>query len=286
MIIAIPIELDRIAMINLIREHVQGSYVDRGMIADINLHHLDGSNPHAHVMLTMRELIIDDKVTVSFGKKNRSWNDKKLVELQKKEWEVLANQYLDRAGIDAKIDSRSYEEQGINKIPQIHVGAAASRLEKRGIKTQRGDHNREVAIANQEIANTQADINQANQDLADLAAEFARESKRREAEFDPKYSAAREKFLKEKKAAKAPKPERKWNLSMERKIDPQLIRSNMQVADRLGTDYRAGNYQIQILPDEIKVSYHNNSVMIIYPDKCNALPLDREYSSTKSCQDK
>ena len=84
MIIAIPVELDRDAMINLIRNHVQASYVDRGMIADINLHHLEGNNPHGHVMLTMRELTIDGAGSVSFGKKNRSWNDKKLVETQKK----------------------------------------------------------------------------------------------------------------------------------------------------------------------------------------------------------
>ena len=59
MIIAIPRELDRDAMINLVCDHVQASYVDRGMIADINLHHLHSDNPHAHVMLTMRELIIE-----------------------------------------------------------------------------------------------------------------------------------------------------------------------------------------------------------------------------------
>lgn len=182
MIIAIPRELDRNAMINLVREHVQASYVDRGMIADINLHHLDSDNPHAHVMLIMRELTIDDQGSVSFGKKNRSWNDKKLVQTQKREWETLANQYLDRAGVETRIDSRSYEKQGVNKIPQIHVGSASSRLEKRGIKTQRGNHNREVAIANQEIANTQADINQTQQILDYLAEEFAKEAERREAQ--------------------------------------------------------------------------------------------------------
>ena len=306
MIIAIPRELDRDAMINLVCDHVQASYVDRGMIADINLHHLHSDNPHAHVMLTMRELIIDSTGTINFGKKNRSWNDKKLVETQKKEWEVLANEYLDRAGVDARIDARSYEEQGVDKIPQIHIGAAASRLEKRGIKTQRGDHNREVAIANQAIANTQADINQANQTLA----EFAREAKtlptlpdqeqrlkdrdifaavranpdlRNTKEYQDARDRKNSRFYKiEKPKEVAPEPERikKWDLSSKKKIDPQLIRSIMATADRLGTtDYQAGNYHVQLLPrDEIKVSYQNNSVMIIYADACNALPLDRSYT--------
>jgi ATP-dependent exoDNAse (exonuclease V) alpha subunit len=64
MIIAIPRELERSDQINLVREHVQTSYVDRGMIADINLHHLDGDNPHAHVMLTMRKLQISTSAKI------------------------------------------------------------------------------------------------------------------------------------------------------------------------------------------------------------------------------
>ena len=164
MIIAIPRELERENQIALVRQHVQSSYVDRGMIADINLHHLDGDNPHAHVMLTMRELKIDERGSVSFGNKDRTWNHKKLIETQKKEWEILTNQYLERAEIETRIDSRSYEEQGIARIPQVHVGAVAWRLEQQGIATVPGDHNRQVAAANQaiELAQTQIATAQAN----------------------------------------------------------------------------------------------------------------------------
>jgi hypothetical protein len=158
MIIAIPRELDRDTMIELVREHVRSSYVDRGMVADINLHNLGGNNPHAHVMLTMRELKIDEQGVVSFGNKDRSWNEKKLVETQKKEWEKLANQYLERAGVETRIDARSYEEQGIPRIPQVHVGVAAWRLEKQGIITTPGDRNREVAALNRALENYQAEI--------------------------------------------------------------------------------------------------------------------------------
>jgi MobA/MobL family len=158
MIIAIPRELDREDRINLVREHVQSSYIDRGMIADINLHHLDGTNPHAHVMLTMRQLKIDERGIVSFGNKDRGWNDKKLLQTQMKEWEILTNQYLERAGIETRIDARSYEEQEIARIPQVHVGSAAWKLEQQGIRTTPGDRNREVAAANQAIENSQTEI--------------------------------------------------------------------------------------------------------------------------------
>jgi MobA/MobL family len=168
MIIAIPRELDREDQINLVREYVQTTFVDRGMIADINLHHLDGTNPHAHVMLTMRELKIDEQGIVSFGNKDRSWNDKKLLETQIKEWEVVANQYLERAGIDNRIDSRSYAEQGISRIPQIHLGKNVTAMRRQGIPTERGDLYDQIDQANEDIRAQLETIYQAEGAIRDL----------------------------------------------------------------------------------------------------------------------
>jgi hypothetical protein len=168
MIIAIPRELAQPDQINLVREYVQTTFVDRGMIADINLHHLDGTNPHAHVMLTMRELKIDERGTVSFGNKDRSWNDKKLLETQIKEWEVVTNQYLERAGIDTRIDSRSYEEQGVSRIPQIHLGKNVTAMRRQGIPTERGDLYDQIERANQDIRQNLEAIYQAEGAIRDL----------------------------------------------------------------------------------------------------------------------
>ncbi|CDL43493.1 hypothetical protein [Klebsiella pneumoniae ISC21] len=44
------------------------------MIADIAFHDLDSDNPHAHVMLTLKTIGPE-----GFGKKERSWNDRKNV---------------------------------------------------------------------------------------------------------------------------------------------------------------------------------------------------------------
>jgi MobA/MobL family len=151
LIIAIPRELNPVNQIALVREYVQNSYVDRGMIADINLHHLDGNNPHAHVMLTMRELKIDERGIVSFGNKDRSWNDKKLLKTQLKEWEVVANKYLENAKAVERIDSRSYAEQGVARIPQIHLGRDVTAMRRRGIPTERGDRYDQIDQANIDI---------------------------------------------------------------------------------------------------------------------------------------
>jgi hypothetical protein len=57
------------------------------MIADIAFHDLNSKNPHAHVMLTLR--------TVSpngFGNKQREWNNKKMFEAWRVNWEIIANE--------------------------------------------------------------------------------------------------------------------------------------------------------------------------------------------------
>src|SRR5579875_2762195 len=51
---ALPEELSQAEAITLAREFVQREFVSRGMVADLNVHWEEG-NPHAHVMLTMRE---------------------------------------------------------------------------------------------------------------------------------------------------------------------------------------------------------------------------------------
>jgi ATP-dependent exoDNAse (exonuclease V) alpha subunit len=91
--VAIPVELDRTSQIELVREYVRSNYVDRGMIADINLHHLDGKNPHAHVLLTMRNLQTSPEGEIEFGLKNTDWNNKELLIAQRQNWEEITNRY-------------------------------------------------------------------------------------------------------------------------------------------------------------------------------------------------
>ena len=57
-----------------------------------------------------------------------------------------------------RIDHRSYERQGIDLIPTIHLGVAASAMEKRGVRTERGDVNREIAMLNKQLRQIKARI--------------------------------------------------------------------------------------------------------------------------------
>ena len=123
---ALPEELKDFEAVALAREFVQREFVDRGMVADLNVH-WDPGNPHAHVMLTMRELTPD-----GFGKKVTEWNRVELLREWRQHWGDLANDHLLRAGIDVRIDHRSYRDQGVEVEPTSHLGKAVDDMRARG----------------------------------------------------------------------------------------------------------------------------------------------------------
>ena len=152
--LAIPVELDRTQQIELVKEFATEQFVNKGMVADVSFHELDSHNPHAHIMLTMREI---NEHGFS-PKKNRDWNKRELLEQQREAWAVTANLALEKAGISESIDHRTLEAQGINRIPQIHLGSAVTAMMKRGISTDKGDTWLAIKKANQRIATLEKEI--------------------------------------------------------------------------------------------------------------------------------
>ncbi len=145
---ALPREMTERQGIELARDFVQAEFVDQGMIADLNLHWdmaEDGTpKPHAHVMLTMRS--VDEN---GFGQKVRDWNRTEMVERWRERWAALANERLAELDIDARIDHRSLEAQGIALEPQSQIGAAAQRIKGEGIEAaDRAEMHREIARNN------------------------------------------------------------------------------------------------------------------------------------------
>jgi Ti-type conjugative transfer relaxase TraA len=146
---AIPRELNQQQGIDLARDFVQSEFVDRGMIADLNVHWDIGADgfakPHAHVMLTMRE-VGDD----GFGAKVRDWNKTELVQDWRERWADHVNDRLASLDIDVLIDHRSLEAQGIDLEPQNKIGPAASRMVERGLEVERIDDHADIARRNGE----------------------------------------------------------------------------------------------------------------------------------------
>ncbi len=146
---ALPRELSQAEGIALAQEFVRQQFVSRGMVADLNVHwskEPDGEvKPHAHVMLSMREIDGD-----GFGKKQRAWNDVGLLRDWREGWAELANARLAELGHDIRIDHRSLREQGIELEPQHKIGPAGARREERGEDAERAAEHRAIARRNGE----------------------------------------------------------------------------------------------------------------------------------------
>lgn len=146
---AIPRELDQAEGIRLARDFVEREFVERGMIADVNVHWDVGTDgepkPHAHVMLTLRN--VDEH---GFGKKNRDWNRTDLLEKWRERWADDVNKRLAELDIDARVDHRSLEAQGIELKPQHKIGPAAVRMAEQGLASERLEEHHAIARANGE----------------------------------------------------------------------------------------------------------------------------------------
>ncbi|EOV6907406.1 MobQ family relaxase, partial [Escherichia coli] len=164
--LAIPRELAQDAARETVLNFVRENFVSRGMIADVAFHNLGGSNPHAHIMLSMRAITPD-----GFGEKVREWNDWTHAETWRGSWADHANRALANAGYQEEIDHRSYERQGVEKTPGIHLGKSACAMEKWGIETERGEQNRLINRLNLEIQVSRDELR--NSELTELARRMA-----------------------------------------------------------------------------------------------------------------
>lgn len=165
------------------------------------------ANPHAHIMLTLRSLrsngswtpkktshyeldengqkvpVIDSKTgKQKLGNRNQKiwkrvttatndWSNPKNVEKWRAEWAQECNKYL---APEHQIDHRSYERQGIDRIPTEHEGHYAQKLERQhpgsSWKVARNneirEQNRLLALIMQQWRKIEKAINQLKQKIA------------------------------------------------------------------------------------------------------------------------
>ena len=155
-------------------------------------------NLHCHIMLTLRSIdergrwmdkshkvdildengnripVIDPKTgKQKVDKQNRKqwkckpvstndWNSKENAMKWRKDIVDTINSVNDKLGIkDIRWEYRSFMEQGLDIEPQIHLGPKASALEREGIRTERGDINRQIIESNSIILQARAAYEQA-----------------------------------------------------------------------------------------------------------------------------
>ena len=74
-----------------------------------------------------------------------------MADRERRRWADLVNTALQRAGFDARVDHRSLADQGIEKLPTVHLGSIATRMERRGLRTDRGDMSRDAEEQNSRL---------------------------------------------------------------------------------------------------------------------------------------
>ena len=166
--ISLPRELPFSRQKQLLIGFVSQTFVKEGMCADICFHDKLDGNPHAHIMLTMRPInedgswgqkqkkvyALDENGNKIYDKKKRQykcktvpttdWNESYKCEQWRSAWAEYVNNYLRIDGIKERVDHRSYQRQGIEQIPTIHLGPVASQMEKKGRISERGRINRQI----------------------------------------------------------------------------------------------------------------------------------------------
>ena len=150
-VFALPRELDPATNQRLGREFFERHLVSRGMVVDLAFHELDGDNPHVHGLSTLREL---DGAGFA-PRKNRSWNDKKLLLECREGSAALINRYLQdakvprdewvsdrtlRAQLTTALAQCDYERAArLCRVPTKHVGTSATAVAARGEASTRAE---------------------------------------------------------------------------------------------------------------------------------------------------
>ena len=163
------------------------------MCADYGIHrsYNDKGQPnlHIYILLTLRplnedgtwgaksrkEYVLDadgNRIPNASGKGYKSrkvnvidWNEKG----KEKEWrnaiaEVI-NATNEKAGIAERVAPRSYKDREIPLIPTIHLGERVSALERKGIRTERGNINRAIEKYNAMIMKIYGFISELKEEL-------------------------------------------------------------------------------------------------------------------------
>jgi len=163
-VVALPHELTQLDQLILIRGYAQDLSRRTGWAVDMAMHAPgragDQRNTHVHLLCSTRVVEQDETGQYRMGAKTREWDvvstGKELVKGERKAWERQVNAMLAIAQQPERVDCRSYEAQGIEQVPQVHLGVSASQMERKGIETERGNRNREVKALNENLVQLSA----------------------------------------------------------------------------------------------------------------------------------
>ena len=188
-----------------VEAYAMAYFVSHGMCVQYAIHDSEKNgqrNLHCHMMMTMRgidengnwmpkqkkEYLTDENgeriplIDKSTGlqkvdKNNRKqwkcktiptndWSSKDKVKYWRAGLAKCINDYNEMIGRTENFwEHRSFSEQGLDILPQVHLGEKATALERKGIHTEKGDHNREIMEHNKVIMLARHALDKAMEEL-------------------------------------------------------------------------------------------------------------------------
>lgn len=136
-VFALPRELDQKQQQELVSSFINSTVnTERNKLPYSFAIHNDkgGNNPHCHLIFSERQLDGIDRSAEQFfkranskkselggAKKTADFRDREFIKSVRKTWSEQANLALEKYGHSARIDERSYQEQGIDKEPRSRL---------------------------------------------------------------------------------------------------------------------------------------------------------------------
>jgi len=181
--VALPLELSAEQNIALMRDFVASQILAKGMVADW-VYHDNPGNPHVHLMITLRPLSEDGfgakKIAVlgADGQPVRTKAGKIQYALWaggmadfnafRDAWFERQNHHLAINGIALRVDGRSYEKQGIELQPTIHLGVGARAMDRKAQAESRALELERIALQEERRAENAGRIRQNPELVLDL----------------------------------------------------------------------------------------------------------------------
>jgi len=161
--VALPQELTKAQRLKLTQQFSQEIANRYGCAVDFAIHkpHREGDerNFHAHILTTTRQVEatgLGAKTSIEWADTDRARQGlgpaKDEVTSIRERWAILTNERLQALGIESRVDHRTLEAQGEQRMPGQHLGPAATAIERRGEHSEVGWRVREEATERLRLA--------------------------------------------------------------------------------------------------------------------------------------
>lgn len=163
---SLPVELTPQQNKLLARDFARAFAEQYGVACNLSYHMLSGSNPHCHMMFTVRKIEADG----ALSDKIRDLDRKEMLLLARQRWAEFLNTHLARAGFNIELSEKSFKDQQIEHEPVKRINFnKLKRAERLGIELEEIKINKEIMQMRQAALREKRNIDSINIEMLNQA---------------------------------------------------------------------------------------------------------------------